>query len=105
LKESFKVLLSKCLFYVECRYCKHLARDRAKRHQGMLASGVSQSALTPNHEKKWYALVFNRLDMSFARRVDDVLIVQKHPLLDLSSDFTIMAWISASPVSRRSFMS
>jgi hypothetical protein len=100
LKDSFKVLLSKCLFYVECRLCKHLARDRATQQKKMISSGVDASvaAAVTNNEKKWFALVFNRLDMSFARRVDDVLVVSKHPSLDLTSDFTIMAWISMNKI-------
>lgn len=98
LKDSFKVLLSKCLFFVECRLCKHLARDRASQQKKLIASGMDASVAlsTISNEKKWFALVFNRLDMSFARQRDDVLVVSKHPSLDLASDFSIMAWISTN---------
>ncbi len=139
LKPSFKALLDKCLFYVECRLCKRLARDRAARPlpaDGMCSLFIIFAAiciisylsfplflcicnfslsLTASYffsltslrilgavtssassaERGWHALVFNRLDSTMNRWADDVLIVRHYqPLLDLTTDFTIMAWIS-----------
>lgn len=85
LRPHFKELREECLFYAECRLCKKLADIRAQEKRSTRASAGPLKA---------FALQFNRMDQKLAWRGDDMACVSHHVALDLTTDYTLMAWIS-----------
>jgi len=88
---SFKRLWKNCFAYAECRLCKYIAKSRLTDGEYLKIPSL------PDRGTIGYALQLNGLDADTSNG-DDFVEIPNHPKLDLTTEYTLMAWIKLSMV-------
>ncbi|KAL6056664.1 Fucosyltransferase, variant 2 [Balamuthia mandrillaris] len=87
-RPGFEDLLAGCVFYAECRLCQAV---RALQQQSNVPR--LQASNLPVGEVDAYALEFNTIDNRL-QLTDDSVVVPHSTSLDLTNNYTLMAWIN-----------